>query len=70
MVSKFAHNNFLGNCHKIKTTHEFLRLVGGVGLFCFKICVTIDNDIINEAIKPYGFELRSAKVQKVTFTEC
>lgn len=30
----------------------------------------IDNDRINEAIKPYGFELRSAKVQKVTFTEC
>ncbi len=30
----------------------------------------IDNDTINEAIKPYGFELRSAKVQKVTFTEC
>lgn len=64
MVSKFAHNNFLGNDHKIKTTHKFLRLVGGVRLFCFKICVT------NEAIKPYGFELRSAKVQKVTFTEC
>ena len=30
----------------------------------------IDNDTINEAIKPYGFELRSAKVQKVTFTKC
>lgn len=29
----------------------------------------IDNDTINEATKPYGFELRSAKVQKVTITD-
>lgn len=30
----------------------------------------IDNDTISEAIKPYGFEIRSVKVRKVTFTEC
>ena len=46
MMSKFAHNNFLGNGHKIKTTHKFLRLVGGVRLFCFKIY----NDYLTKAI--------------------
>lgn len=30
----------------------------------------IDNDTINEAIKPYGFELHSANIRKVTFTKC
>lgn len=30
----------------------------------------IDNDTINEAIKPYGFVLHSANIRKVTFTEC
>jgi hypothetical protein len=63
MVSKFAHNNFLGNCHKIKTTHEFLRLVGGVGLFCFKICVTIDNDI---KIHGESYLFRKEKIYKIT----
>lgn len=30
----------------------------------------INNDTINEAIKPYDFEIRSVKVQKVTLTAC
>lgn len=30
----------------------------------------IDNDTINEAIKPYGFVLHSANIRKVTFTKC
>ena len=76
---EIINNNFsiLEQTIKLKyfrTTQCIAKKHGIIESECYHLYLlvpkNIDNDTINEAIKPYGFVLRSAEVRKITFTKC